>query len=200
MSLCCFKQKRAYGIRRSLWGWDRCIRDRGQLIDDATDAALSSAGRADDLGLLREARVQYRNFLAVEDAVSKAGPAAATGVVSPAPLRSAIVRSQGKRAYVTGRGTETAELARAGAGVLDTAPTVLPSGARHVPEITTAGLAAGGAYAAGLPGAIAGVAAPIAGRAAALSPPLPRYFANPLAQSTSLTAPRMLAPLAALLE
>ena len=65
-------------------------------------------------------RSRYKNLLAIEDAVSKAGPDAALGLISPANLRTAV-KNQGTRAYVRGKG-DLNELARHGVATMTPLP------------------------------------------------------------------------------
>ena len=138
-----------------------------RIIDDATDAALTSAGRSEDLARLSGAREQYRNFLAVSDASTRAG--AASGVLSPQQLNQAIIRTQGRDAYAVGRGTNLMETSRAAGEVLRPMPTVEAGGIRRLPYVGELGV--GGAGAAlgfgvgGVPGALVG------GALGALTPP-----------------------------
>jgi len=83
------------------------------VFDNMMDRHLTSFGRADDIQKLKNARAQYRDFLAVERSVAKGGETAAAGLITPAALGSAL-RSQGKRAYVQERRGDIGELARAG--------------------------------------------------------------------------------------
>lgn len=169
-----------------------------ELIDGATDAALSQAGRADQLQALREARTQYRNFLAVRDAATRAG--AETGVLTPTQLNQSVIRTQGRAGYAVGRGTELADLSRAGAALMRPLPTVEQGGFRRfLPEVGGAG--AGGAIGFGLggaPGAIAGATigagVPIAGQAMMRSAPLQATVLDPFAamMQVSRTAPGLL--------
>ena len=169
-----------------------------ELIDGATDAALSQAGRADQLQALREARTQYRNFLAVRDAATRAG--AETGVLTPTQLNQSVIRTQGRAGYAVGRGTELADLSRAGAALMRPLPTVEQGGFRRfLPEVGGAG--AGGAIGFGLggaPGALLGAAigagVPIAGQAMMRSAPLQATVLDPFAamMQVSRTAPGLL--------
>lgn len=88
-------------------------------IMDALDRGMEFSIRLKnprDLGAFREARGQYRNLLAIEDAVASAGEAAASGLITPAALARAT-KKQGKRAYVRGKG-DLGPLARAGVETL----------------------------------------------------------------------------------
>lgn len=168
------------------------------LIDGATDAALSSAGRADQLQTLRDARTQYRNFLAVRDASTRAG--AETGVLTPTQLNQSVIRTQGRAPVAVGRGTELADLSRAGAALMRPLPTVEQGGFRRfLPEVGGAG--AGGVLGFGLggvPGAIAGATigagVPVAGQAIMRSAPLQTTVLDPFAamMQVSRTAPGLL--------
>ena len=101
------------------------------IIDDATRAQLQSAGRADDVALLDTAREQYRNWLAIADAATRAG--AENGIISPTQLQSAVVRTQGRRNVAIGNTTELGELSRAGAAILRPMPTVEAGAIRRPP-------------------------------------------------------------------
>jgi hypothetical protein len=169
-----------------------------RLIDGATDAALSQAGRADQLQALREARTQYRNFLAVRDASTRAG--AETGVLTPAQLNQSVIRTQGRAPVAVGRGTELADLSRAGAALLRPLPTVEAGGVRRfLPEVGAAGAGGlAGLSAGGVPGAVIGgtlgALAPVAGQAIMRSAPLQTTVLDPFAamMQVSRTAPGLL--------
>lgn len=159
-----------------------------RLIDDATDEALRNAGRTDDIARLSQARERYRNLLAIEDAATRAG--AEAGVLSPAQLNQSVIRSQGRQSYAMGRGTDLADLSRAGAATLRQAPTVQAGGVRAIPQLTQGGLMAGGAAAGyqvgGYPGAVAGgllggMAQPAA-QALVGTAPIQAYLRNQAAQ------------------
>lgn len=144
-----------------------------KLIDDMTDAALTSSGRTDDISKLASARESYRNYIAVRDAASRTG--AEGGTLSPQALNQSVIRSQGREAYATGRTTPMAEFTRSGAAVLRPAPTVSPGGVRNIAgalPVATASLLGGGALQAGMSPVVAGLmaaggaVAPEVGRAA----------------------------------
>jgi len=169
-----------------------------QLIDGATDAALSQAGRADQLQALREARTQYRNFLAISDASTRAS--SKTGILRPEQLDASVIRTQGRAGYAVGRGTELANLSRAGTALLRPMATVEAGGVRRfLPEIGGAGLGGVIGFGAGnIPGAIAGTAigagVPFAGQTLMRSEPLQTTVLDPFAamMQVSRTAPGLL--------
>jgi len=143
------------------------------IIDNATDQALTAAGRTDDLAALAQSRVEFRNILAIGDASTRAG--AEAGRLTAPNLNQAVVRTQGRNAVATGRGTTELEaLSRAGAGVLRPQAAVNPGGVRSQQGVLTTGLGIGGGLA-GAPlgpvgaiaGAAAGAAVPALGRACA---------------------------------
>lgn len=101
------------------------------IIDDATEAQLQAAGRADDVARLATAREQYRNWLAIADAATRAG--AENGIMSPTQLHSAVTRTQGRRNVAIGNTTELGELSRAGAAILRPMATVEAGGIRRLP-------------------------------------------------------------------
>lgn len=144
---------------------------RGAL-DDAMERGLQ-ASNSPHLGAWRETRQHYRNLLAIERAATGAGQAAAEGLISPAQLRQAAV-GQNRRAYARGNG-DFSDLARAGVSIMSPLPN---SGTAQRVNAQAMMSMAGGAFAAGGPGAIAGALAPgLAGRAL-MSRPVQGYLAN----------------------
>ena len=83
------------------------------VVDNMMDRHLASFGRSDDIQKLKNARAEYRDFLAIEKSVARTGEAAASGLITPSALGGAL-RAQGKRAYVQERRGEIGALARAG--------------------------------------------------------------------------------------
>ena len=152
------------------------------VIDDLTDSALTAAGRADDIAKLAKAREEYRNFIAVRSASSRAG--AEGGRLSPTALNQDMIRAQGRENYATGRGTPMTEFTRAGAAVLRPAPTVMAGGQRAVAGIGgVMGGIAGSSLGVGplgvAAGGIAGAVAPLIGQAAMRSGPIQEFIRNP---------------------
>jgi hypothetical protein len=184
---------------------DEATREAAQglrrVIDNMTDVALSRAGRADKLSQLKTAREQYRNFLAVSDASTRAG--AETGLLSATQLNQSLIRTQGRRQYATGRGTTPlAELTRAGASLLRPMSAVQAGGVRDIMTPAMAGIGAGGLGLAsglgplGTAGAImAGAIAPSIGQAAMRSAPIQGLLQTPAvtARNVAATIPGLLA-------
>lgn len=112
------------------------------IIDDATEAQLAAAGRTDDIARLAKGREQYRNWIAVSDASTRAG--AESGVISPTQLNQSVIRSQGRRNAAIGNTTDLGNLSRASAGVLRSEPTVSPGGVRSISAALGSGLAGAG--------------------------------------------------------
>lgn len=88
-------------------------RDLRIALDDAMERSITATGNADDIALYTTARQQYRDYLAIEGAATKAGSDTAAGILNPRQLRAEVVRVQGKRSYATGN-SDLGELARAG--------------------------------------------------------------------------------------
>lgn len=152
-------------------------------LDDALADSLTALGRADDVARLGVARGQYRNLIAVENALVRAGEQAATGVITPANLRTAVA-AQGKRAFAQGRG-DLSDLARAGVTTMQPLPqsgTQPRTLARELTSGAQGGTAAGlGSFALGVDpvtAAAIGGAAVVAPRArnALLSSPAGQAF------------------------
>ena len=91
--------------------------DSMEAIDDAINSALIAARKPEAIAQLREARGQYRNLLAIEDAAKRSD---IEGVLSPLQLRTALIQ-QGRRSYVQGKG-DLSPLTRAAADVLKPLP------------------------------------------------------------------------------
>lgn len=151
-------------------------------VDDAISGALTAAGRPEDIARLATARGQWRNLLAIQNAATRAGEGAASGVLSPGAVRGAVVQ-QGRSAYAMGRRGDIGELSRAAEGVIKPLPTVSEGGVRAIrgmPEI----LGAGAGSALGGPiGAMVGLAAPQVGRELAMLPPIQSWLSNQAVQS-----------------
>jgi hypothetical protein len=149
----------------------RAVSEIMDALDDAMEASIRLTNRG-DLGAWRQVRGQYRNFIAVEDAVSRAG-AGVEGIITPAALRGAITR-QGRRAYTQGRG-DFNQLARAGETVMRPLPnsgTTPRANAMHI-------LGAIGGVATGSPyPAVAGLFGPAVGSRLLMSGPMQRYLSN----------------------
>ncbi len=154
-----------------------------KLIDDATDAALKAAGRTADIAKLQLARTQYRNLLAVQYSVAKPGSPSALGITTPDRLRTGAQRVVGPLQYAQGGGTDLTNIARAGAGVLDTASAVIPGGGRSVQFGLPAVTAGAGGYLSGgsIEGILAGAMAPAAARRVINTSVAQKYLGNQFA-------------------
>ena len=162
------------------------IRDIIDVLDRTMETSIRALhGRqAADLGAFRQTRNQYRHYLAIEEAVSRAGPGV-EGIVSPAALRSAL-KKQGKRAYVHGRG-DLNELARAGDIVMRSLP---QSGT--TPRAVAAGLIGGLSLTD--PTFITTAVAPVASGRLLMSDPVQRYLANQAINPAANALPQISAP------
>lgn len=167
-----------------------------EAVDDMMASALNAAGRSADVARLAEARMQWRNFLAVQRAATGAGESAAAGLLSPSALRNSVV-GQGRAGYAQGTRGDIAELARAGEAVMKKLPT---SGtAENIRALMPSGL--WGALGAGpgamtgnpmlaMAGAAAGTMVPGALGAARMSGPVQAYLANQLMRPAATNIPK----------
>jgi hypothetical protein len=96
------------------------VGDIMHAMDDAMERSIARVNPA-DLGAWRETRNQWRNLLVLEDAASRAGPQAVSGILTPANLRMAAKSVYGKRGYVRGRG-DLNELSRSGVETMTPLP------------------------------------------------------------------------------
>lgn len=147
------------------------------VVDDAIDAALISAGKPEIVDELSKARVQYRNLLAIEHAAQRAEG----GILTPAQLRTALLM-QGRRRYVQGRG-DLGPLTRAGTEILKPLP---QSGTqpRTLAQQVSAGAAGGtGAGLGALGLGLDPMAATAVGAAATAAPAIRNQFlSSPMGQ------------------
>lgn len=149
-------------------------------LDDAMQASILARGNPADMALWQQTRGQYRNLLAIDDAVSGAGEATARGAVTPQKLREAIVM-QGQRAYTRGD-SDLGRLANAGIATMTPLPNSGTPGrtwAMNLPGAAMSLAAGGAATSTGSPlltgfGLAAG---PAAGRAI-MSRPAQAYLGN----------------------
>jgi len=177
-------------------------------LDDAMASTLTGMGRADDVARLSMAREQWRNFLAIQKAVSGAGENAAAGILSPSALRSAVVQ-QGRASYAQGGRGELGELARAAEGVIRPLPssgTAENIRALGLPALGWTGAGAGiGASLGGGPvgaalGSMAGAAFPAAAGAVRMSRPVQTWLGNQFAgRGGSILPVNVLSPVVAAL-
>lgn len=175
-----------------------------RILDRTTSAALRASGRRDDIALLSQARDQWRNFLAIQSAASRAGAQAAEGILSPSALRSAVA-SQGRSAYAQGRRGDLGRLVRAGEMLMrqpatsGTAENIRALFGRGSTPSSVVGAAAGTALTGGPVGAALGAAlgsqVPGATRAAFMTRPGQAYLGNQLmGLPPPTTGPGMVGP------
>lgn len=145
-------------------------------IRGALDDAMGRSVSPKDATQWKTIRGQYRNLLAIEKAATGAGENAALGLISPSALRNAV-KQQSQRGYARGKG-DLADLARSGEAIMKalpqsgTAPRVMTQNAFN------ALAAVGGHGLAGMPGAIAGIAAPGLAARTLMSRPVQNYLSN----------------------
>lgn len=84
-----------------------------RVMDDVIGRSLARAGKVDLIPLLSQARATYRDILAVENALSRAGKLGDEGMFRPTDLANALSK-QGTASFMRGRRGELAELAKAG--------------------------------------------------------------------------------------
>jgi hypothetical protein len=145
-------------------------------LDDAMERSINPA----DLGAWKALRRQYGNYKVLERASSGGGADAGLGLISPAQLR--IAASTGNRGrFATGKSDFT-DLAKAGQAVMTPLPNSGTAARSAVRNLSVpVGSAGVGSLVAGLPGAVAGMAAPYVAGKALMSAPVQRYLGNQLA-------------------
>jgi hypothetical protein len=146
-------------------------------LRNALDSGMERSINPADAGAWSELRRQYANMKTLENAIGGAGgEEAAMGLISPARLRMAA--SSGNRGgYARGQG-DFAELAKAGQAVMSPLPNSGTAARTAVRNLGSPMLAGGGALAGGIPGLVAGLAAPTLAGKALMSAPMQRYLSN----------------------
>lgn len=180
-------------LSKALTGNDRQLAtaagDTIDILDDAADAALIRAGKADVIKTHRDARRMWGDYKAIVDAASKSGDEAAVGIISPQRLRMAVAKGAGKNRYATGQG-DMGNLTRDANAVIQKLPDPQQDQllARMASEASVSGGAGGGlAYALTKDPSIAasvgvtGALAPSAASRAIGNPIIQRYLANQVA-------------------
>jgi len=145
-------------------------------IRDAMDDAMARSASPQDQALWQQTRLQYRNLLAIEKAVSGAGENTALGLLSPSQLRTAV-KTQNSRTYVRGQ-NELGNLARAGEAIMKPLPnsgTPARLAAQHMASTIGSAIGYGTAN---IPGAIMGALAPGMMARAVMSRPVQNYLSN----------------------
>jgi hypothetical protein len=128
--------------------------DLREHLRTAMDGSISPADQA----AWQQARREYANLMVSAKAAGGAGGATAEGHISPLALRQALDQSTGG-GYVWGRG-DLNELARVGQGVLRQPPDSGTAGRSLINGMLTGSAPVAGFAAGGIPGAVAGAAAP----------------------------------------
>jgi hypothetical protein len=150
------------------------LRDIVGALDQGMERSISAANPG-DLGAWRQVRRQYANMLVIEKAATGAGEQAASGIITPARLRSAAI-GQNRRAFARGR-NEFVDLANAGVQAMTplpqsgTAPRLAARGFAAIPASVGAAIGAPGGIPGMIAGAAAGAAVPWAAGRAVLSGP-----------------------------
>lgn len=174
-------------------------------LDEAIENSMRAMGQADRIEIWREARNQYRNYLAMQDALKVTKASGIEGIVTPKDLMAALAK-QDKSGIVTGGRGEIADLARSGMSMLQPLPrtvshNLVDSAVRRVGPLAAMGAAGFGALqgaqwlgmgplATGVTTGLA-IAKPLveagkdAVRSMAMSPLAQRYLENQLVNSSN---------------
>ena len=103
-------------------------------LDGVIDASLRNAGDAEAISLLNTARQQWRDFLAFQNAATRAGEAGLENAITPQALGQALRQQDGTQYIAAERGL-FGNLARSGEQILRPAPSVSAGGQRNIPEV-----------------------------------------------------------------
>ena len=91
-----------------------------QSLDDAMGRTLEAKGAIEEIKTYAKARQQWKDYLSLENAVSRAGEDTALGIINPRQVRGAAA-SQSRASYVTGK-NDLGNLARDGNAVMPRLP------------------------------------------------------------------------------
>lgn len=165
-------------------------------IDEVISQSLMATGRVDDVARLREARRQYRDYLAIERAATTAGAEMAGGLLTPNALRAGV-QGQSPSAYVRGLRGDLGDITRAAQSVLKPLPSVLTGGGRALEQGGRAAMSVAGTYMGGPLLGLAGLLAPEVAGALARTRPAQAYLRNQLTSPQSILTPAQRAMIAA---
>lgn len=118
-------------------------------IDEAIENSMRAMGQPERITAWKEARDQYRNYLAVQDALKVTKEAGINGIVTPKDLMAALAK-QDKSGIVTGTRGEIGDFARSSAQTLQPIPRsgqrgMIDAAVRRVGPLAAAGGAGYGA-------------------------------------------------------
>jgi hypothetical protein len=149
-------------------------------IRDALDKGMERSINPQDAGAWKLLRKQYGNFKVLERASAGGGADAGLGLITPAQLR--VAASTGNRGAFARGANDFTDLAKAGQAVMTPLPNSGTAARQAVRNIgIPMGSAGVGSMVAGIPGAIAGVAAPYVAGRTLMSAPIQRYLGNQVA-------------------
>ena len=116
-------------LGRHLYSNDKFVADAAydvrSALDNAIEDSMKAAGQPEKMAAWRQARDQYRNFLATEAALKPSKDRGILGIITPQDLMTAVTK-QDRRGIVTGRRGEIGDLAKS--GVLVAKPLPSPRG------------------------------------------------------------------------
>lgn len=116
-------------LGKHLYSNDKFVADAAydvrSALDDAIENSMTAAGQPERMSAWREARDQYRNYLAAEAALKPNKDRGILGIITPQDLIGAVLK-QDRRGVVTGRRGEIGDLAKS--GVLVAKPLPAPRG------------------------------------------------------------------------
>ena len=105
-------------LGRHLYSSDKFVADAAyevrSALDDAIEGSMKAAGQPEKMAAWRQARDQYRNFLAAEAALKPSKDRGILGIITPQDLMNAVTK-QDRRGVITGRRGEIGDLAKSGA-------------------------------------------------------------------------------------
>jgi hypothetical protein len=112
-------------LGQHLYSNDNFVSDAAHAVrsalDDAIENSMVAIGQPDRMSAWRQARDQYRNYLAIAAAIKPSMERGVIGVITPKDLMSSVAR-QDKSGVVTGRRGEISDLAKAGIAVAKPLP------------------------------------------------------------------------------
>jgi hypothetical protein len=162
------------------------LRDIKRALDSAMDRSITAAGSPEDVAAWRQLNSDYANYKTLESAAAGADAGSGMGYISPGRVRAESTKN--KKRYLTG-GNDLSRLSKAATAAMKPLPSSGTAQRQAAMNLFQPATAAAGMAAGGIPGFIAGYAAPPLMARALMSRPMQNYLANQMATRLGLSAP-----------
>lgn len=162
------------------------LREIKRALDSAMDRSITAAGSPEDVAAWRQLNSDYANYKTLEAAATGADAGSGMGYINPGRVRAEATKN--KKRYLTG-GNDLSRISKAATAAMKPLPSSGTAQRQAAMNLFQPATAAAGMAAGGLPGFIAGYAAPPLMARALMSRPVQNYLANQMATRLGLSAP-----------